>query len=161
MRCPFCAQLYDIGPRVPKIMINCGHTLCTSCIQQINRGSSVKCPVCRKKIKDIQDAANTLPMNFDILYEVVMRNESLRSIKFEKPKPFKNLNCSIHDKRRRHYFCNFHQVVICRQCTSETHSEEVCFVIDLTEIHKLVLKQIELRNQNQIEINRRDRSYVN
>ena len=42
----------------------------------------VKCPICRKLIKDV-DSIDKLPLNFNILYEIVERDPVLRDINFE------------------------------------------------------------------------------
>ena len=42
---------YNVGERIPRILVHCGHTLCTNCIQQLHHKDRVRCPICRKLIK--------------------------------------------------------------------------------------------------------------
>ena len=44
-KCPLCKQLYNEDIRIPRILLNCGHTICTNCISNnINTSSILKCP---------------------------------------------------------------------------------------------------------------------
>ena len=44
-KCPSCKQLYNEDIRVPRILLNCGHTICSNCISRsINSPTILKCP---------------------------------------------------------------------------------------------------------------------
>ena len=90
-RCPFCAKQFDIGVKVPLILTNCGHTICTECAEVLFRKQSIKCPVCRKLIKHLSKVSD-LPMNFNIIHECVMRNTNLSKIDFSLEDPFENMH---------------------------------------------------------------------
>ena len=30
--CPICEKTYDLAIRAPRILVHCGHTLCTACL---------------------------------------------------------------------------------------------------------------------------------
>merc|ERR1719284_2135404 len=77
--CQFCAKRYNVGERIPRILVHCGHTLCTSCIQQLHHQDRVRCPICRKLIKQL-DSAERLPLNINILYEVVEKDKQLAEL---------------------------------------------------------------------------------
>ena len=58
----------------------------------------IKCPICRKLIKDI-DSIDKLPLNFNILYEIVERDPILRDINFEEESIIECLLCEKHQSR--------------------------------------------------------------
>ena len=80
--CQFCALKYNVGERIPRILVHCGHTLCTTCIQSLHHKDRVRCPVCRKLVKNLE-TVERLPLNIDILYEVVERDQILSKITFD------------------------------------------------------------------------------
>jgi hypothetical protein len=49
MDCDICCEPYENDQREPKILTQCGHTLCTSCIESLRRisGNDLTCPQCR------------------------------------------------------------------------------------------------------------------
>jgi hypothetical protein len=49
--CYFCGLKYNVGERIPRILVHCGHTLCTECLSQLHHNFRVRCPICRKLIK--------------------------------------------------------------------------------------------------------------
>ena len=98
-------------------------------------------------------------MNFDILYEIVMRDMNLNSIDFQDQKPFKNNRCEIHD-RKQHFFCNNHKTIMCRACISGNHSGNNCYVTNLDEIHKLVRMVEDRKDKNQKSVQSRNEHFV-
>ena len=80
--CQFCALKYNVGERIPRILVHCGHTLCTNCIQQLHHKDRVRCPICRKLIKQLE-SAERLPLNINILYEVVEKDPILARTSFD------------------------------------------------------------------------------
>ena len=61
-RCPLCKQQYDEDIRVPRILLNCGHTICSSCItSSINSSIELKCPEDNTEYKDI--SLSSFPIN--------------------------------------------------------------------------------------------------
>jgi hypothetical protein len=80
--CAYCAKKYNVGERIPRILVHCGHTLCTSCIQQLHHKDRVRCPVCRKLVKQLE-SAERLPLNINILFEVVEKDPILAKTNFD------------------------------------------------------------------------------
>ncbi len=35
--CQFCGKKYNVGERIPRIMVHCGHTFCTDCLSKIHK----------------------------------------------------------------------------------------------------------------------------
>ena len=80
--CQFCGLKYNVGERIPRILVHCGHTLCTHCISELHHQDRVRCPICRKLIKNL-DSAERLPLNINILYEVVEKDKQLAELNFD------------------------------------------------------------------------------
>lgn len=68
--CHFCGLKYNVGSRIPRILVGCGHTFCTNCLCYFLRNSKIRCPLCRKMLKGVE-SVDRLPLNFNILYETV------------------------------------------------------------------------------------------
>jgi len=81
--CHFCGLRFNVGERIPRIIIGCGHTFCTSCLSYFLRNNRIRCPLCRKLLKGV-DSVDKLPLNFNILYEVVTSDPLLSRVNFEK-----------------------------------------------------------------------------
>ncbi len=80
--CPFCGLKYNVGERIPRILVDGGHTLGTDCITSLHHKDRVRCPICRKLIKQL-DSAERLPLNINILYEIVEKDPILSKTNFE------------------------------------------------------------------------------
>ena len=35
--CYFCGLKFNVGMRIPRIIVGCGHTFCTSCLDKFHR----------------------------------------------------------------------------------------------------------------------------
>ena len=74
LECPLCMELYcddEAGLRVPRILTNCGHTVCHGCIANMltrvlaeGNAKPYKCPTCSKVTKVARGKAGSLPRNF-------------------------------------------------------------------------------------------------
>ena len=134
--CLFCGEKYNVGDRIPRILVHCGHTFCTECLSQLHHNLRVRCPVCRKLIKNLE-SVERLPLNINILYEVVERDSLLHSIDFDDEEELEGKLCNKHQQRVMHFYCSNHLTIFCRECIKELHYEEQCFVVDLYEIEKM------------------------
>ena len=65
--CGICHQKYNVGDKIPRILINCGHTFCTSCLMKYYHNSHIRCPYCRKLVKNL-DNVETLPLNLSFTF---------------------------------------------------------------------------------------------
>ena len=81
-QCICCGLTYNAGERIPRIMVHCGHTFCTECLTLLHHNYRIRCPLCRKLIKQIENVER-LPLNINILYEVVQRDDVLSRISFD------------------------------------------------------------------------------
>lgn len=134
--CYHCGQHFNVGDKIPRILVHCGHTFCTECLQSLHHDNKIRCPICRKLVKNL-DSADRLPLNFNILNEIVERDPVLRELNFEDEDCIECLLDPKHDNRVMHFYCSYHGTVFCRESIREEHTHEQCFVVDLYEIEKM------------------------
>ena len=99
----------------------------------------MRCPICRKLVKNLE-TPERLPLNINILYEVVERDPLLSEIDFDEennPEGFEDKLCLPHNQRIMHLYCSNHKTIFCRECIQVDHIDEKCFVVDLYEIEKM------------------------
>ena len=72
-----------MGNRIPRIIVGSGHTYCTSCLGYFLRDGRIRCPISRKLLKGVE-SVDKLPLNFNILYEIVTKDPLLSNVNFEK-----------------------------------------------------------------------------
>eukprot|EP01016_Furgasonia_blochmanni_P034020 TRINITY_DN3622_c0_g1_i3.p2 TRINITY_DN3622_c0_g1~~TRINITY_DN3622_c0_g1_i3.p2 ORF type:complete len:254 (+),score=40.50 TRINITY_DN3622_c0_g1_i3:192-953(+) len=80
-QCLLCKADFNLTSRVPRILVHCGHTLCTSCLKNFYKNFRVRCPLCLKLIKNL-DSIEKLPVNHTIYQrlaeEEFKKEENLR-----------------------------------------------------------------------------------
>jgi hypothetical protein len=64
-QCVLCRGDYNFSTRIPRILIHCGHTFCSSCLKNFYRNMRVRCPLCLKLVKNL-DSVERLPVNHTI-----------------------------------------------------------------------------------------------
>ena len=64
--CPICADVF-VNPK----LLQCGHTVCLQCLQQIIRGKlrgdEVRCPICRTIFSIPKGRVEKLPTNYAVV----------------------------------------------------------------------------------------------
>lgn len=155
--CHFCGEKYNVGERIPRILVHCGHTFCTECLSHLHHNYRVRCPLCRKLIKNLE-SVEKLPLNINVLYEVVERDPLLSKIDFDDDESMENivgLLCQPHQQRVKHFYCSSHKTIFCRECIKESHTDEDCFVVDLYEIEKMRKLQWQNISYNRNQLKKR------
>ena len=165
--CHFCGLKFNVGERIPRIIVGCGHTFCTSCLTYFCRNGNIRCPMCRKILKGVE-AIEKLPLNFNILYEVVTRDPLLSSVNFDKclaaeidendefyETELEPYLCHEHEQRIKHFYCSEHPSIFCRECIKDLHNMEACYVVDLYEIEKMRKLQEQNNNLNSAQLKNR------
>ena len=114
--CQFCGYKYNVGERIPRILINCGHTFCTDCLTKLynSKSSRVRCPLCHKLIKNLE-SVERLPLNMNILYEIIEKDEILSKVEFDfdNDEEMTSKLCADHEDRVKHFYCSNHQTIFC------------------------------------------------
>lgn len=144
--CGVCHEKYNVGDKIPRILVNCGHTFCTSCLMKYYRRNRIRCPFCKKLVKNL-DNVETLPLNISIFGEIV-RNDPVIMILIDPDSDisFSSL-CCLHQEKQKHFYCSHHENSFCRECIKAFHRSDKCCVVDLYDI----LKLYQLNEQNIIK----------
>ncbi|KAL4435392.1 hypothetical protein ABPG74_022875 [Tetrahymena malaccensis] len=67
--CVLCKQDFNFTTHLPRILIHCGHTFCTSCLKNFHKNNRVRCPMCLKLVKQIE-TIERLPVNHTIFHKL-------------------------------------------------------------------------------------------
>lgn len=73
--CVLCKSNFDLSYHLPRILIHCGHTFCTPCLRNFYRNLRVRCPLCLKLIKNIENIER-LPLNHTIVSNLVEKHNA-------------------------------------------------------------------------------------
>lgn len=71
-KCPICKGDYDLMEAVPKILVQCGHTICLRCLEQFYRSGKIRCPICLKLHKKLP-ALEVLPTNHTLHQKLLQK----------------------------------------------------------------------------------------
>ena len=135
--CAVCKNKYNVGDRIPRILVNCGHTFCTSCLLKYHHGKDhIRCPSCKKLVKHL-DNVETLPLNLSIFGEIVKNDPVIMMFIDPSSEASFASSCPNHPEKQRHYYCSFHENNFCRECMKAFHKGDKCCVVDLCDIQKL------------------------
>ena len=159
--CGVCKLKYNIGDRIPRILVNCGHTYCTSCLTKYYRKQRIRCPCssCKKLVKNLE-SVEQLPLNITIFGEIVQNDPLiLLLIDSEGQNSYTSI-CNLHEEKQKHFFCSFHETNFCRECIKLSHTDDKCCVIDLCDISKLFLLNEQNIYKNSLIVKTRNRSGV-
>ena len=137
--CGVCKKKYNLGDRIPRILVHCGHTFCTSCLIKFHHIDHIRCPYCKKLINNIDSPAKieSLPLNLNIFGELVKTDPFVMLlIDQDNPNNLTSL-CSKHPEKQKHFYCSYHEQNFCRECIKNSHKQNECCVVDLYDIDKL------------------------
>lgn len=102
LTCPVCYESFDQGERLPKLLLVCGHTVCSCCLSQLLKPTSKRCPFDKKNIekKKVKD--------FPVNYALVQMLERRLDEKI----------CQKHNKNLS-FVCFTEKLKLCYDCMSE------------------------------------------
>lgn len=121
VHCIVCLEAYG-DDRLPRTLA-CGHSYCTSCIDQLIGNKNKRCPDCRKTFKAAKSA--NLSVNYSLM-------NLLRSVAAAAPAAQLNAaaaaepndgECGLH-KALKFYYCEACSKFCCRDCLLLVHKEE-------------------------------------
>jgi hypothetical protein len=151
--CGVCKKKYNLGDRIPRILVHCGHTFCTSCLIKFHHVDHIRCPYCKKLINNIDSPAKieSLPLNLNIFGELVKTDPVIMML--IDPESQNNLTslCPYHEEKQKHFYCSYHETNFCRECIKSYHKLNECCVVDLYDIDKLYqLNEQNIKKNNMI-----------
>lgn len=176
--CSVCQEQYEEGRRPPR-NLGCGHSVCTSCVEQIIVRGGRKCPECRCHIR--ATTATALPINYPLLR--LARALATRVEVTTTPTPTENYNdageCAAHLSRLTQR-CMTCRVWVCGECLLVDHSvppQGECRVVALRQALTLMkhsdvepviamcrdlqqLKQVLMGQAGQLETNKKTHDAV-
>ena len=143
-KCPLCNSLYDLSLKAPRILVNCGHTLCTECLYMFFKDLKIKCPMCSKYVKRLR-AIEVLPLNHTIYHSLINVlppnlvepiNSTLR-YPIEVTEEITQLDtveyplCEYHIDRYKHFLNTDSGRMYCRACLQEDDTLASQPILDL------------------------------
>jgi hypothetical protein len=154
--CGVCKLTYNVGDRIPRILVNCGHTYCTNCLSKYYRKCRIRCPFCKKLVKNLE-SVEQLPLNINIFNEVVDNDHKLLNMLDPDYKNSYVSSCNIHPEKQKHFYCSYHKINFCRECIKLYHRDDKCCVVDIFDINKLYQLHENNKYKNNLIVSSRDR----
>jgi uncharacterized protein YbaR (Trm112 family) len=71
MECFNCKKAYDQAERLPRLLINCGHTLCEKCCHDRIHDKIITCPECH--VNSVINSISNLPKNLALLSTITAK----------------------------------------------------------------------------------------
>lgn len=72
--CFVCKQPFDLSERMARILVQCGHTLCTTCLKPVTRYATSRCPLCLEILMNVS-SADRMPPNPQPFSQLFMREK--------------------------------------------------------------------------------------
>lgn len=73
--CPACETSYNLDRNMPKVLVQCGHSICEECVIRQTDRDELTCPICLKQLREIGDGYR-LPTS-TMAFTVVCKNNGL------------------------------------------------------------------------------------
>ena len=153
--CPICDCDYNLSANAPRILIHCGHTVCTACLYLFFKDQRIRCPLCSKIIKRLR-FIEILPLNHQIFNmlnghipsdQIDPLNSALKlpsemTEELAEKEEYEYPLCEVHTDRYKHFICMHHNALLCRACiTEELHCCEYN-IVDLYSLQHDTVKTI-------------------
>ena len=132
INCQVCYSEYDIADHLPRILLNCGHTMCSKCLLNlITNRNQFKCPFDQHAISSQSGKVEAFPVNFAL--KKLIEDKDNREL------------CPEHQQRLR-LVCLTDKIKVCDECAlTGSHSGHKIKPMTIIgeETNK---KKVELRN---------------
>ena len=133
--CGVCCNPYDADNRIPRVLVNCGHSICACCLTDILKSPQLrKCPFDNLEFERPQKCLENFPVNFALLGLLEGKNRNV---------------CKTHGEKLV-MFCLQDEVKICYGCAlfGEHKGHDCKIVNDLKAQGMKTRKELEERFQN-------------
>jgi len=127
--CDRCELPFDEEERVPTILPDCAHTLCSTCIQEIITSSPPNvCPLCGRQINSYH-SADDFRVNYKLLS--LLNDPSLGKLHNFFP-------CQKHQDKPIEIFCKTCSQAVCIRCIYDEHNgHHLLQVEDMSKLYIL------------------------
>ena len=153
--CPVCDSHYDLASHAPRILIHCGHTVCTACLYLFFKDQKIRCPLCSKIIKRLR-FIEILPLNHQIFQMLLgqvppvpidpinatLKLPSEMTEELAEKEDYEFPLCELHIERYKHFTCLHHNTLMCRACLNEDMHSCEFNVVDLYSLPHDTVKAI-------------------
>jgi len=122
--CDRCQEEFDDDNRCPYILPDCGHTLCSLCIQELlqHKDGNRKCFTCQTRI-GLDHALSAFKTNFKLLSLMINPNTTPGMGKNNLTMELINsVSCPRHQDRPIAYFCKSCNEAVCVDCIFDSHN---------------------------------------
>lgn len=125
LACPICYEFFDQEEHIPKILIACGHTVCSCCLTNLLNPINAVCPFDKRNIekKEVKD----FPLNYALVQMLERRlGEKI---------------CQKHNKSWL-FICFTEKLRLCRDCLSEgNHKKHKVKALDELQLKAIPQKK--------------------
>lgn len=103
MDCPSCKSFYNETDHVPRLLIQCGHSICEKCTTSIYENYTIVCPDC--KTSNYASSVQNFPKNLALLLinkSKIKKNPSVMNLAV-------NSDQSTENTPKENHYCQKHQ----------------------------------------------------
>jgi hypothetical protein len=131
--CTLCTKVYNLFENTPRILVQCGHTLCSECLAIFFKDNSIRCPLCLKLVTGVT-SIEKVPVNHVIFSALTLKSkisqessqmsQSHSDVMIQNSKSYDAYElecCEHHHNKVKHFFCIKHKLLCCRVCFQMVH----------------------------------------
>lgn len=157
LQCVLCVETYNLQEHTPRVLVQCGHTLCTKCLKAIIARPNASCPLDKTKFKAEYQSIDAFPINF------ALRDQIEESLGWD--------ICQKHGNRME-VLCLSDETRLCLHCAffeghknhDIKHTSEVEFevfakkkeleksLVNLSEFEKVISNKLESSKMNLLKL---------
>ncbi|XP_042232499.1 tripartite motif-containing protein 65-like isoform X1 [Homarus americanus] len=134
--CTVCFVRFNAGRRCPRILVSCGHSFCSVCINEIKKKNNLRCPYCSRQFN--MTAVEDLPVNHALLQLLEQKAPPPSSLGAAKVNDFSKVQspkqhagvCDEHGQYKL-FHCATCDMYICHVCTVVDHPRTSCSVVSI------------------------------
>ena len=138
--CLLCLAQYTFDNNLPRVLVQCGHSICTICSKELIVNNQIACPFCCAVLEKVANVSS-LPVNQQIFVTLQKTKEDKKNAEKEKMKSQQFSEeelkkCELHKSKIKHFFCIKHEQQLCKSCISYHTQKTKCEIVDLLNIKK-------------------------
>ena len=134
--CLLCEMQFTFDSNLPRILVQCGHSICSFCVKELIANDELRCPFCQTIIRGITNI-DMLPVNQQIFFtlqkakddKIAKPNERYAQTDLAEDKEFKT--CEIHRTKLKRFYCVNHELKMCQKCAIHHKGNRACEIKDL------------------------------